>query len=268
MIAANIAAPMRPLHRPTDPARIPTQLALAPRSWAARCVASTTRAWQSHPQQSSLPDLLSVIAGIRLVCILALAAPTIPACFVLLGLPGAAAAGALSAGLGRILPDLRLAIAARAARHDGARDAAAAIDLLAATATAGLTLPEAMVLTAGHAPPAIAAALRAAAVRRAMGEEARVALAEETQRFGAGGLAVIAQAVERQRRLGVPLGPELAQLGARLRAEERTTALQRAARRGPIGTLLIALVIAPICIAAVVACVVGGLIQGGTLAAH
>jgi hypothetical protein len=122
-----------------------------------------------------------------------------------------------------------------------------------------------MVLTAGHAPPAAGAALRSAAVRRALGEEPRLAISTEAQRFGVAALTDVADAVERQRRLGVRLGPELGQIAARLRAEQRAKALQRAARRGPLGTLLVALVIAPICLAAVIACLVGGLVVSGGL---
>jgi hypothetical protein len=81
-------------------------------------------------------------------------------------------------------------------------------------------------------------------------------------------LADVADAVERQSRLGVQLGPELRQIAARLRSEQRASALQRAARRGPLGTLVVALVIAPVCLASVIACLIGGLIASGGLGVH
>jgi Flp pilus assembly protein TadB len=266
LVAARIARPITLLHRPTDDATVPTGLALAPSCWVARWVAAAVGTWQGRPR-SSQPALSELIAGVRLQCAIAFAPLVIPGC-MLIGPLGGASVGALALAGGSALPDFLLGSAARRAQHVGARDTAAAIDLLAATTGAGLSLPEAMVLTAGHAPPAVAAALRAAAVRRAMGEEARAALADETQRFGVSGLLDIAQAVERQSRLGVPLGPELAQVATRLRGEHRVRALRRAARRGPLGTVVVALVIAPICLAALIACVVGGLVAGGTLGLH
>jgi Flp pilus assembly protein TadB len=264
LVAARIARPIRLLHHSTDDATIPTRLALAPDCWVARWVAAALGTWDRHPRHPSQPQLSGLIAGVRLQCAVGFGLLVIPA-WMLIGLLGGGIVGSLALAGGSALPDLVLASAARRARHVGARDTATAIDLLAATTGAGLSLPEAMVLTAGHAPPALAAALRAAAVRRAMGEEARSALADETQRFGVSGLLDIAQAVERQRRLGVALGPELAQVATRLRAEHRVCALRRAARRGPLGTVVIAVVIAPVCLASVIACVVGGLLAGGSL---
>ena len=98
-----------------------------------------------------------------------------------------------------------------------------------------------------------------------MGEEPCQALTTEAHRYGLGMLGDVAQAVERQRRLGVALGDELSRIATRMRAEQRAAALRRAARRGPLGTLVVALVIAPTCLVAVIACLVGGLLQGGAL---
>jgi len=258
--SARIAARLTPLHRMRDVTSVPTRLALAPDCWAARWIGAGIGADESHP-----PDLRRLIAGVRLVSAAACAAPVALVALAAFPAPSAVVIAALALAVGATLPDLALGAAARKARRAGVDDAAASVDMLAATASAGLSLPEAMVLTAGHAPPAVAAALRAAAVRRAMGEDARTALCSETQRYGVASLADVAQAVERQQRLGVPLGPELHRIAERVRAEHRTAALRRAARRGPLGTIAVALLIAPLCVAVVIACLVGGIAGGGGL---
>jgi hypothetical protein len=256
------------LQRPIDRELVPTRLGVAPDCWAARWVAAALQSWPARPHLVSPPELGAVAAGVRLLC--GLVGGVIGALVgaLLLRALGSVALGIVLFAIGAALPDLALAAAARREARRAQTDAAAVVDMLAATASAGLSLPEAMVLTAGHAPPAAGAALRAAAIRRAMGEDARVALSTETRRFGVPALADVADAVERQRRLGVQLGPELGQIAERLRAEQRSRALQRAARRGPLGTLIVALVIAPMCLAAVVACLVGGLVVSGGLGAH
>ncbi len=257
--------------RRDDVQTLPVRLAAAPRAWPARAVASGLQVHAhravTHPDHAPPPPALPALAaGLRLLTALAGAVPLAAASLALFGTAGAALVGAVSGLAASRLPDLVLAAAARGATRTAATHTAATLDMLAATAAAGLSLPEAMVLTAGHAPPPLAAALRAAAVRRAMGEEPQQALTAEAHRHGVVALAEAGQAIERQRRLGTALAPELARIAAQLRTDQRAAALHRAARRGPLGTLIVALVIAPLCVAMVVACVVGGLVQSGPLA--
>lgn len=268
LVLAWIARRTGILRRRSDAELLPTRMALAPDSWPARWVARALESGQAREAATAAatPDLGDLIAGVRLLAGTIAIAPLLLASLVI-------GAAELSLGLAAfvaaaLIPDLTLALAARRAVRSGERDAAAVVDMLAATTSAGLTLPEAMVMTAGHAPPAAAAVLRAAAVRGAIGEEPRDALSIETRRYGVQHLTDVAQAVERHRRLGVPLGAELVTIADRLRAEQRARALQRAAKRGPLGTLIVVLVIAPLCLAAVIACLVGGLIVGGGLSSH
>jgi hypothetical protein len=266
LAAGRLARGVPLLRRADDRMSTATSIAVAPECWPARWVAAGLAAWRARPADGPPPPLADLVSGLRLLSA-AVWAATVAGCAALLAGGAAGTLLGLTVGLalGAFLPDAVLAAAVRRERRAGEKDAAAAVDLLAATASAGLSLPEAMVLTAAHAPPAIAAVLRAAAVRRAMGEDPRAALAGEAARFGIPVLGDVAQAVERQRRLGVPLGPELRQIATRLRADQRARTLERAARRGPVGTLLVALLIAPLCLAAVIACLVGGLVEGGGL---
>lgn len=258
------------LRRSGDSETLTARLAVAPTSWPARCVASALSVHGAAVQRDAScdphpPPLADLVAAVRLLLAVALAAPTAVVASVVAGPPQALIAAASVAFIASRLPDLVLRAAARRAAQTAVDDTAATVDLLAATASAGLALPEAMVLTAGHAPPALAAVLQAAAVRRAIGEEPHTALAAEARRYCVPRLADVGQALERQRRLGVPLGDELARIAAQLRTDHRATALRRAARRGPLGTLVVALVVAPVCVAAVVACLIGGLLQSGPL---
>jgi len=202
--------------------------------------------------------------GLRLVCAVGMAAAAATSTLAV-GPVGGAIAAVGAAALGARLPDMVLAGSARKALRSAGRDAAAAIDVLAAAVSAGVPLHDALELTAGHAPPPVAAALRAAALMRLTGADPRDALTAEGERFHIAALADVGDAVERQRRLGTPLAAELRRIATRLRAEERAAILEHAARRGPLGTLVVALVIAPVCLAALTACVVGGLVESGGL---
>ena len=269
LAAAALASHLPGLERHSDASTLPARLALAPAAWPARWIAAGLRA-QSHSAASGRggmpsPALGRLVAGARLLTGVLAAPPLVAVCVAWFGAPASALAGSVALATATRLPDVVLAAAARRAVRSARHDTAATVDVLAATAAAGLSLPEAMVLTAGHAPPALAAVLRAAAVRRAMGGEPGAALAAEARRYGLPMLGEVAQALEWQRLLGTPLGAELSRIAGRMRAEHRAAALRRAARRGPLATLAVALVIAPTCLAAVVACLVGGLLQGGTL---
>jgi hypothetical protein len=269
----SVAARVPILRRASDASSLATRLAIAPDCWVARWIGAGLSAWHGRAAVTAIdpgnpPELASLAAGVRLLCGLCSSAIACAAALPVAGPTHGVLVAAAAFAVGMVLPDVSLGTRSRGGSRQGMSGAAAAVDLLAATASAGLSLPEAMVLTGGHAPPAVAAVLRAAAVRRAMGENPQSALDTEARRFGVPVLADVAQAVERQRRLGVELGPELAGIAARLRSEQRARSLQRAARRAPLGTLIVALVIVPVCVAAVIACVVGGLVQGGELALH
>jgi Flp pilus assembly protein TadB len=260
-VATRLCATATPPHRSSDETTLLTRLAAAPASWPARWVAAGLTASRQSVRTTTLSGLM---CGVRCLCALAVAAACSAPALLLTGAAGIALAP-FAAAAGAALPDVALARAARRASRMGEGAVAAALDLLAATTSAGLPLEAAMELTAGHAPPPVAAALHAAAARRAMGEEPAHALTVESARFRIPALADVSLAVERQRRLGTSLGPELRHIAARLRAEHRARTLERITRRAPLATLVVALVIAPLCLAALIACLVGGMVQSGTL---
>ncbi len=257
------------------PDGLAVRLALAPRCWVARAVAVGARAGSGEPA-SSAPEfsasavrlqLVDLAAGVRLLC--AMAAACLCGCgMALVSLAAAPIGVMLGAVAGWTFPGLNLRCAARAALSGTNRHTALAVDLLAAALSAGMALRDSLELTATHAPPTTAAALRAAAVRLTTGSDPRTALAAEADRFHLPVLLDVGDAVDRHHRLGVPLAPELHRIAARQRADDRARVLEHAARRGPLATLIVAVVIAPVCLAALVACVVGGLVQTGGLGFH
>ena len=247
------------LVRDDDRQHLSTRLAAAPSCWPARAVATVA----GRPTRPDVA-LSDIMPGVRLATGIALAGVTASTA-VAIGPAGAAVAAGGAALIGAVAPDVVLRRAARVATRAARDNAAVALDILSAAVSAGMPLRDSLELTAGHAPPALAAALRATAVRAGAGLDVRAAFAAEGERFGIPALADVGDAVDRQRRLGTLLGPELAHLAARLRAEERARLAEHAARRGPLATLVVALVIAPACVAALTACLIGGVIEGGTL---
>jgi hypothetical protein len=99
-----------------------------------------------------------------------------------------------------------------------------------------------------------------------MGEAAGLAHAAEADRFHLPALAEVGEALDRNARDGTPLAAELRRIAARHRADARTRLLEKANRRGPLATLVVALVIAPTCLAALTACLIGGFVEGGSMA--
>ena len=246
------------LLRRDDDDLLAARLAAAPSCWPARAVAAGVSA--AHEDVV----LSEVMPGVRLTSAIAFAALAATSA-TMIGTPTAAVTATGAALVGAALPDIVLRRAARAARRAACDNTASAVDVLAAALSAGMPLRDALELTVGHAPPSLAASLRAAALGGATGLDLRTAFIAEGDRFGIPALADVGDALDRQRRLGTPLGPELARIAARLRSEERARLAERAARRGPLATLLVALVIAPACLAALTACLIGGVVESGTL---
>jgi len=260
--AARLSRSMGWLRRRGDATQLCTRLAIAPACWPARSIAAAHQALTARGDRASM-DLAELMRGLRLCSAVALA--LLGACsWPLLGAVPAAGLAAVCAAAGAVLPDLALGMAARRSRRSSQEDAAA-VDLLAAASAAGIGLTASFALAAEHAPPRAAAAIRAATLRVATGADPRAVLSTEAARFSVPVLADAGDAVDRARRLGVPLGAELRAIATRRRAEQRAHLLERAARRGPLGTLVVALVIAPVCLAALTACLVGGLVESGGL---
>ena len=247
-------------HAPNHASRdemVSVWIAAAPRCWPARLVAAAVRSRsEAPPQLARLVDAVRLLTG-GTVATVALATMLLTGGTLAVALVSAAAVGAMAARL----PLLVLRRAARRAIHDAEPDIPTSVELLAGAVAAGLPLDRALATAASHAPPPIAAAFRAAALRRAAGDDPSAAFGAEARRWTLPALADVGRAVARQQRLGAPLHAELWTLAAGLRAECRARALERSARRGPLATLVVATVIAPVCVAALAACVLGGLVQ-------
>jgi hypothetical protein len=269
-LSARCCARLGVLAGRADPTSMHVRLAVAPRSAVARMVVAGSRAAMRRALKGRGPGVLlplpppiaEVLPGVRAVAAVATTiflAPTV----ALLDPLAAVLVLAMGSVVGTRLPELVLSRAAHQAIRVGADGSAAALELLTAQVAIGVPLQAALERTATHAPAAVAAALRAAALRASAGTDPAGALAGEGERHGIHALRDVGGAVDRARRLGAPLAVELRRITAGLRAEERARLGARAARRGPLATLVVALVIAPLCVAGLVACLVGGLLEGG-----
>jgi Flp pilus assembly protein TadB len=249
--------------------QVAQRLAMAPTCWPARLVArGLARAHGlAGSRESDAPSgsLAALVHALQLNVCLGLASAGLVPLAVATSLPLAALVGMASGAIGWVLPDLALRFAASRAGRDLPRRVAGVVDVLAAGVAVGLPLPSALEFSVHHAPAPAAAALRGAAARCATGASPADSLALEGSRFGFPVLRDVGEAVDRHTRRGTALAPQLRRIAARTRRETRSHLLEKAARRGPLATLVVALVIAPICLTALTACLVGGLVQGGTL---
>lgn len=240
-------------------ASIASHLAAAPGCWPAHWVSAAALADRAGSR--SLADLLrGVQATVGVSLFVAVTAALVP----VLG-PASPLAGACAAVAGSAACRLALARAARRADHAAGDGIAGSLDLLAAATAAGLPGPMALHHAAANAPPALAAALRRVSARRDTGLSSAAAWLAEAHALRLPALADVAEAAERHETTGAPLAAELRRIATRSRSDARAALTEKAARRGPIGTVVVAVVIAPLSVATLVACLVGGLVEGGTL---
>jgi Flp pilus assembly protein TadB len=160
------------------------------------------------------------------------------------------------------LPGLAVA---QAARHGAAAAAAAlplALELVAAVLRAGLPVDRALAVAAGCAHPSLAPLLTRAS---AAGGSVASALSEAAEASGVEGLATVAALIDRRQRLGLPLAPQLLAVADTARARVRAETLARAARRGPLASLITATVVAPACALGLLCVVLAGLLTDGRL---
>jgi Flp pilus assembly protein TadB len=160
-------------------------------------------------------------------------------------------------------------LALRRAARDGAEAAASALpvalELLAAALAAGLPLDRALAVAGGSTDPALARLLGQAAVRAAAGQTAAAALTEVARAGGVETLATVAALIDRGRRLGLPLAPQLLAVADASRARTRAQTLALAGRRGPLASLVTATVVAPACALGLLCVVLAGLLRAGRL---
>jgi tight adherence protein C len=186
---------------------------------------------------------------------------------LLLALPlGAAVPGRLgplvlvAAPLAAFLaPDLWLRHRARRRGERIADELADAADLLRVAVEAGLPPSHALAEVGRRHPGLLAAELRAAAARLALGVPPAEVLDLLVRRCPADGVGTLAAALRRAERHGAPLGPALASLAADARARRARRIATRAARAAPKIQLVVALLLVPAVLLLVAAALLAGL---------
>jgi len=224
-------------------------------------------AWPWRLARPALPpgrrsrDPAAVLAGLRLG---GLAAGTLTGVLILCwaGRPAIPILPALLAG-GTAIVDLATATAAARAERALILELPHALDLLAAGLAAGMSLEVAILWCAHQSGPPSNAVFARVGTRLASGEPPAVALRAEADLSGVGLLVAIAGVVGRCRRQGLPAAPAIVAISDGARAKARTALLDRSGRSGPLATVVVAVLIAPACVAALVIALAGGFLSGG-----
>jgi tight adherence protein C len=146
---------------------------------------------------------------------------------------------------GFLLADLWLARRIRRRARAMAAELPDVLDLLRVAVDAGLSPARALgeVGRRRHGP--LAAELRGAAARIALGEPRANVLARLERRCPADGISPLVAALLRAERHGAPLGPALAALAADARARHAQRLRERAARAAPKIQLVVAVLLVP-----------------------
>ena len=147
--------------------------------------------------------------------------------------------------LGFLAPDLHLRRRARARGRVIEAELADVLDLLRVAVAAGLAPRRALAEVGRRHPGLLAAELRRAARRAALGIPAERAIEELEQRAPATGIAPLAAALLRAERHGAPLAPTLAAHAAEARARLAQRQAEAAARAAPQIQLVVALLLVP-----------------------
>jgi len=155
-------------------------------------------------------------------------------------------------------PDLVTVSAARRGESSLLQQLPDFVDLLAASLSAGIPLEDALDTCASVARAPLQPILVRVRMRVAAGEGPAVALAAEAADTGVDAFASVGRIVEQARRHGVPAAPSLVVVADDARARARASLLARAGRAGPLASLVLALVIAPACVLALIVAVLGG----------
>ena len=177
----------------------------------------------------------AAVAGLAAGAVLAADAPGRLGLALLLAAPAA----------GFLAPDVHLRRRARARGRAIEAELADVLDLLRVAVAAGLAPRRALAEVGRRHPGLLAAELRRAAHRAALGIPASTAIAELEQRAPAAGVAPLAAALERAERHGAPLGPTLAAQAAEARARGAQRRAEAAARAAPQIQLVVALLLVP-----------------------
>jgi tight adherence protein C len=200
-------------------------------------------------------DAMAVKGGASAAAALA-AAPvlaTFPLRFTVVTLPAVAAAGFLA-------PDLWLARRARRRAARAALELADVLDLLRVAIVAGLPVGRALSEVGRRRGGLVAAELRTAAERLALGVPRAEAFTALERSLPLPAIGLLAAAISRADRHGAPLAPALTALARDARADRARGLHEQAARAAPRIQLAVALLLVP----AVLLMVAAGLVHGLT----
>jgi tight adherence protein C len=201
---------------------------------------------------------VTAVKGGAAVAGLALAAALLPAAPGRLGpllLATAPAAGFLA-------PDVWLGRRARRRRRAIEAELADVLDLLRVAVAAGLSPGRAIEEVGRRHPGLLAAELRRAAGRVALGVPRSRAYAELERRCPARGIAGVVAALRRAERHGAPLGAALRAEAAAARGRSAQAAAEAAARAAPQIQLVVALLLVPAVLLLVAAALMPALVPG------
>jgi tight adherence protein C len=211
-------------------------------------------------------DAAGVRAGVGAADVMAVkcgAAPVglllaLPLATVLPGRLGPLALVALPAGA-FLLPDAWLARRARSRGRRMEEELAGVVDLLRVAVESGLAVSRAVAEVGRRQRGLLAAELRDAAARAALGVPQAEALEALVRRCPAEGVPALVAAVLRAERHGAPLAPALTALAADARARRTQAIRERAARAAPKIQLVVALLLVPAVMLLVAAALAAGL---------
>jgi tight adherence protein C len=189
---------------------------------------------------AGVQDVMAVKAGLALLGAL-IALPLAQASPGRLGLTVMAAAP----GAGFFTPDAWLRRRTRIRRRAIEAELADVLDLLRVAVASGLAPRRALAEVGRRRAGALAAELRRAAGRTALGVPSERALAELEARCPADGIAALVAALRRADRHGAPLASALAALAADARARQAQRTAEAAARAAPKIQLVVALLLVP-----------------------
>jgi tight adherence protein C len=136
------------------------------------------------------------------------------------------------------------------------------LDLLRVAIAAGLSPRRALSEVGRRHPGLLAAELRRAAARAALGEPAEQALDDLNSRCPATGIAPLTAALKRAERHGAPLAQALAAQAAEARSLRAARRSENAAKAAPKIQLVVALLLVPAVLLLVAAAIVASLAGG------
>jgi tight adherence protein C len=242
----------RPRRRPSATAAAALTALLARVGRRARAPGVSAGAAQGRLEAAgaamSPADLAATQLGAALVALLAVAplaaaAPGRSALVLLFGAPAAA----------RAAPGLWLRRRTRLRARAVERELADVLDLLRVALGAGLAPMRALAEVGRRHPGRLAAELRRAARRRALGLSAAAVIAELERRCPGEGVSALCAALRRAERHGAPLAGALAAQAREARAREAARTAEAAARAAPRIQLVVALLLVPSVLALVAA---------------